>query len=344
MEPGTIVIIALICLAAVAAMVHHYNDDKGTEDKKQPVEDAPARPVIPQKTENMPLIVVGATPLTSVQLVGDSLFILFNNDDHLKALDDIQNHMVDILKKIGEYPEKKFLSTEDAEKTVLNQYEALTSDNVFLNPCHRPIPVKYLPAAVLFQPQYDNDYYGRTNYTSVGLEIVDQNSDNFYRKFCHVIGLGGVYFIDVANALESKFLDVNVKHRQTQPWNDRRFFFASNVTIDISTIVTKVVDMPSITQRVIDKMKSKDMTNIPYVGETYRAAGYQVVQVRLDNETYVFCSSKGYLDRMDDFSDVRKDTLVDQLVELRSSRNPELEVTDYGYVWKKDVAPVHWYV
>lgn len=350
METGTIVIIVLICLATVAAMVYHYNNDKGTEDKKQAVEDAPARPVIPQKTEQkpvteeMPVMVVGATLLTSIKQDENKLLIVFSGASDVHAIDDIESNMVDILKKIGAYPEKKFLSTEDAEKTVLCQYEALTSDNVFLNPCHRQIAKKHRPDTVLFQPRYNTDYYSSAIYVNIGSSLTDPDSDNSYRKLCHVIGLGGVYLIDVMNVIESKFFDVRIRHEKTQPWSEHSYFYAFNVTTDISTKITKVVDMPSITQRVIDKMKSKDMTNIPYVGETYRAAGYQVVQVRLDNETYVFCSSKGYLDRMNDFSDVRKDTLVDQLVELRSSRNPELEVTDYGYVWKKDVAPVHWYV
>lgn len=350
MENDAIFIIVLIGLATIVAMAYHYNEDKNAASKKQPIEDAPARTVIPQKTEQMPVteempvMVVGATPLTSIKRDENKLLIVFSAVSNVHAIDDIESNMVDILKKIGEYPEKKFLSTEDAEKTVLSQYEALTSDNVFLNPCHRQIAKKHRPNTVLFQPRYNTDYYSSAIYVNIGSSLTDANSDNSYRKLCHVIGLGGVYLIDVMNVIESKFFDVRIRHEKSQPWSDHSFLYAFSVTTDISAKITKVVDMPSITQHVIEKMKSKDMTNIPYVGETYRAAGYQVVQIRLDNETYVFCSSKGYLDRMNDFSDVRKDTLVDQLVELRSSRNPELEVTDYGYVWKKDVAPVHWYV
>lgn len=344
MENEAIFIIVLIGLATIVAMAYHYNEDKNAASKKQPIEDAPARTVIPQKTEQMPMMVVGATPLPFIKRDENKILIVFESPDYTTAIEDIESNMIDILKKIDAYPEKKFLSTEDAEKTVLNQYEALTSDNVFLNPCHRQIVERHRPAVALFQPRYDTDYYSRTNYAYIGLTLTDPNNDNSYRKLCHVIGLGGVYLIDVMNVLESRVFDVRVRYPKSQPWSDHSFLYAFNVTTDISAKIVKVVDMPSITQRVIDKMKSKDMTNIPYVGEAYRAAGYQVVQVRLDNETYVFCSSKGYLDRMNDFSDVRKDTLVDQLVELRSSRNPELEVTDYGYVWKKDVAPVHWYV
>ncbi len=104
-----------------------------------------------------------------------------------------------------------------------------------------------------------------------------------------------------------------------------------------------VVSMPSITQDVIEKMKSKNMTNIPYYGRLYRAAGYLVIEVRLDNEIYVFCSALGY-HYQTSYDDVCEKTIVDDLVKWRARRDPRLEKTDYGYVLDKDTAPVYWYV
>ncbi len=157
---------------------------------------------------------------------------------------------------------------------------------------------------------------------------------------CIVLGIGGVYKV----------------HAGHHGYEQSNTIFIRNAAISLAVLVyqrvvtksvadaDKLLDMPSITEEVLDKMQSIPMTNIPYYGRFYRAAGYQTVEVKLDNQTFVFSDSKGYLSETSSFKDVEKNTLTDELVRLRSERNPDLEKTDYGYVYKKDVAPVYWYV
>lgn len=180
-------------------------------------------------------------------------------------------------------------------------------------------------------------------WSEMGLELKSLNPVAIDHLSCSVLGVGGVFSVVVGydyQIAQSKFSFTRYRTNEYIP----SAYVNQFIVKELKTTVTNLVEMPSITAEVLEKMKSIPMDNIAPYGEFYRAAGYLAVEARLDNETFVFCSSKGYLVNTSSFEDVRKHTIVDELVRLRAERSPELEKTDYGYVWKKEVAPVHWYV
>lgn len=163
-------------------------------------------------------------------------------------------------------------------------------------------------------------------------------------KAAVVIGVGGLYFLTSETKDESRYCVLSMKDIKQKEYPTFGLLSIGQKTpVDFVVDIRHCLYMPSITKEVINKMQQKDMTNIPYYGEFYRADGYAVVEVRMDNEIYVFCSAAGYHGDTD-YSDVKEHSLVHDLVLWRARRDERLKKTDYGYVLNEDKAPVYWYV